>query len=131
MRLEELLKAWEAEAKAMGFELNVIDSTQGSRVATSSERPHPTLVTRGVSISSPVRSVAHQRPAAVQRSVVERGTRLGRALRSHYQLVRHTRHQDQAARFGARARMNARTWLDVGAMSLKRGGAQGLKPWTR
>ena len=83
MRLDELFKSWEAEAKAMGFELNRDRQHARQPLASSSERPHLTPITRGVKISSPVLSVAHQRPAAVQRSVVELGTRLGRALWSH------------------------------------------------
>jgi conjugative relaxase-like TrwC/TraI family protein len=85
MRLEELFKTWEAEARAMAFELNRDRQHARQPVATSSERPHLTLITRGVNKSSAVQSVAHQRPAAVQRSVVELGTRLGRALWSHAQ----------------------------------------------
>jgi conjugative relaxase-like TrwC/TraI family protein len=120
MRLEELFKTWEAEAKTMGFELNRDRQHARQPVASSSERPHLTLITRGVDISSPIQSVVHQRrAAAIQRSVVELGTRLGRVLRSPRSAVRHAWHQDQAARFGPRARMNARTWC-VGAVSLKR-----------
>jgi conjugative relaxase-like TrwC/TraI family protein len=84
MRLEELFKTWEAEAKAMGFELNRDRQHARQWVATSPERPHLMPITRSGNISSPLQSVAH-RSAAVQRSVVELGTRLGRALRSHAQ----------------------------------------------
>jgi conjugative relaxase-like TrwC/TraI family protein len=85
MRLEELFKTWEAEAKAMGFELNRDRQHARTPVATSSERPHLTPITRGGNISSPVQSLVYQRPGAIQRSVIELGTRLGRALRSHAQ----------------------------------------------
>jgi conjugative relaxase-like TrwC/TraI family protein len=85
IRLEELFKTWEAEAKAMGFELTRDRQHARQPVASSSERPHLTLTMHGANLSSPVQSAAHQRPSAVQRSVVELGTRLGRALRPHAQ----------------------------------------------
>jgi conjugative relaxase-like TrwC/TraI family protein len=85
MRLEGLFKTWEAEAKAMGFQLNRDRQHARQPVATSSERPRLTPIARGVNVSSPVQSVADRRPATVQRSVVELGTRLGRALRSQAQ----------------------------------------------
>ena len=85
MRLEELFKTWEAEAKVMGFELNRDRQNARQPIATTSEQPRPTPIRRGVNVSSPVQSVADRRPATVQQSVVELGTRLGRALRSHAQ----------------------------------------------
>jgi conjugative relaxase-like TrwC/TraI family protein len=84
MRLGDLFKSWEAEAKTMGFELNRDRQHAAQPDATSSEQPHLTRIAC-VNIPSPVRSEAHQLPAAVQRPVAELGTRLGRALRSHAQ----------------------------------------------
>jgi conjugative relaxase-like TrwC/TraI family protein len=83
MRLDELLKTWETEARAMGFELDRDRQNSSVPVAAPWRQPRSTPMAPRVSISSPVQSVAQRRPAAIQQSAVQLGRRLGQAPRCY------------------------------------------------
>lgn len=81
-RLDGLFKTWQAEARALGFDLNR-DRQHVRPMAASPERSPPAPSAGRFNASSSARSVpAPARVGAVQQSAAQLGTRLGHTLRS-------------------------------------------------